>query len=93
MELQYKKVHLYVLPDLCADLILSLDFQTQHQSITLKYGGKWPPLDLVCGLSLLNVKPPDLFANIVDDCHQSQVNHIDIALLTNNLLRKKRRDC
>ena len=69
MELQYKNVHLHVLPDLCADLILGLDFQTQHQSITLNYGGMWPPLDLVCGLSSLNVKPPDLFANLMDDCH------------------------
>ena len=69
MGLQYKNVHLHVLPDLCADLILSLDFQTQHQSITLNYGGKLPPLDLVCGLSSLNVKPHDLFANLGDDCH------------------------
>ena len=69
MELHYKKGHLHVLPDLCADLILSLDFQTQHQRITLNYGGKWSPLDLVCGLSSLNVKPPDLFVNLVDDCH------------------------
>ena len=43
MGLQYKNVRLHVLPDLCADLILGLDFQTQHQSITLNYGGKEPP--------------------------------------------------
>ena len=45
------------------------DFQTQHQSITLNYDGKWPPLDLVCGLRSLNVKPPDLFTNLTADCH------------------------
>ena len=66
---QYKNVRLHELPDLCADLILGLDFQTQHQSITLNYGEKKDPLDLVCGLSSLNVKPPDLFANLTDDCH------------------------
>ena len=58
MGRQYKNVRLHVLPDLCADLILDLDFQTQHQSITLNYGGNEAPLDLVCGLSSLNVKPP-----------------------------------
>ena len=67
--LQYKKNHLHVLPDLCADLILGQGFQTQHQSITLNYDGKWQPLDLVCGLRSLNVKPPDLFANLTADCH------------------------
>ena len=69
MGRQYKNVRLHVVPDLCADLILGLDFQIQHQSITLNYGGKEPPLDLVCRLSSLNVKPPDLFANLTDDCH------------------------
>ena len=69
MGRQYENVHLHVLPDLCANLILGLDFQTQHQSITLNYGGKEAPLDLVCGLNSLNVKPPDLFANLTDDCH------------------------
>ena len=68
MGRQYKNVRVHVLLDLCADLILGLDFQTQHQSITLNYGGKEVPLDLVCGLSSLNVKPPDLFANLTDDC-------------------------
>ena len=46
MGRQYKNFRLHVLPDLCADFILDLDFQTQHQSITLNYGGKEPPLDL-----------------------------------------------
>ncbi len=54
---------------MCAHLILGLDFQTQHQSITLNYGGKEAPLDLVCGPSSVNVKPPDLFVNLMDDCH------------------------
>ncbi len=69
MGRQYKNVRLHVLPDLCADLVLGLDFQIQHQSITLNYGGKEPPLDHVCRLNSLNVKPPDLFANLTDDCH------------------------
>ena len=69
MGFQYKKVHVHVLPDVCADHIMGLDFQTQHQSITLNYGGKGPPLGLVCGLNSQNVKPPDLFANLVVDCH------------------------
>ena len=69
MGCQYNNICLYVLPSLCADLILGLDFQTQHQSVTLNYGGKEAPLNLVGGLSSLNVKSPELFANLTADCH------------------------
>ena len=69
MGRQYNNVRLYVLPSLCADLILGLVFQTQHQSVTLNYGGKEAPLNLVCRLSSLNVKPSELFVNLTADCH------------------------
>ena len=38
-----------------------MDFQTQHKS------GKKPAIE-VCGLTTLNVKLPDLFANLSSDC-------------------------
>ena len=69
MGCQYNNVHLYVLPSLCADIILGLDFQTERQSVNLNYGGKEAPLNLVCELSSLNVKSPELFANLTADCH------------------------
>ena len=64
----YKNVRLYILPELCVDVILGLDFQQQHESVTLKYGGEQPPLTR-CGLITLSVDPPELFANLTADCH------------------------
>ena len=65
---QYTKVRLSILPGLCADLILGLDFQKQHQSIIFHHGGPQSPLE-VCGLSVLKVEPPDLFTNLTSDNH------------------------
>ena len=59
----YKNVKLFIMNDLCIDIILGLDFQSQHESVTLKLGGKKPPL-IICGLSALNVEPPSLFENL-----------------------------
>ena len=67
MGYQYDNALLHVFPSLCADLILGFDFQAQHQSVTLKYGGKETLLNLVCRLSSLNVKPPEFFANLLSD--------------------------
>ncbi|XP_020901303.1 uncharacterized protein LOC110239892 [Exaiptasia diaphana] len=64
----YKDVHLSVMPELCSDLILGLDFQSQHDSVTFKYGGTKPPLS-VCTLTTLNIEPPSAFANLTADCH------------------------
>ena len=64
----YRNVRLSVLPGLCADVILGQDFQQQHASVTLKYGGKLPPI-VLCGLTTLCVNPPELFANLTADCH------------------------
>ena len=60
-------LHLSVLPELCADLILCLDFQSQHKSVIFEHGGSKPSLS-ICGLSSLNMDPPQLFANLSDDC-------------------------
>ena len=41
---EYNNVELLVLPGLCADIILGKDFQSLHESVTIKYGGDRPPL-------------------------------------------------
>ena len=64
----YKDFHLSVMPGLCSDLILGLDFQSQHDSVTFKYGGTKPPLS-VCSLTTLNIEPPSPFGNLTADCH------------------------
>ncbi len=64
----YPGFRLSILVGLCSDLILGLDFQQQHQSISFLHGGPKPPLE-VCGLTTLKVEPPDLFANLTADVH------------------------
>ncbi|KAK3878332.1 hypothetical protein Pcinc_016916 [Petrolisthes cinctipes] len=64
----YENVRLTVLPQLCSDVILGQDFQKLHSSVTLTYDGTLPPL-VICGLGVLKVNPPELFANLTADCH------------------------
>ena len=63
----YEKVKLFVLPNLCANLILGLDFLSRHQSVTLNYGGNEPPLS-ICGFSTLKTLPKSLFPNLPPNC-------------------------
>ena len=56
------------MPRLCSDLILGLDFQSQHDSVTFEYSCIRPPLS-VCGLTRLNIDLPSPFANLTSDCH------------------------
>ena len=63
----YDDMKLSVLDDLCVDIILGLDFQVQHNSVKFKFNGSKPPIE-ICGLSVLNVEPPDLFYNLSPDC-------------------------
>ena len=65
---KYAGYKLSVLPGLCADLILGLDFQSQHPSVTFHYRGFQPPL-AICGFNKLNIDPPEPFANLTADCH------------------------
>ena len=64
----YPDLRLSILPGPCSDLILGIDFQKQHQSVSFHHGGSMPPLE-VCGLTTLQIEPPDLFANLMDDVH------------------------
>ena len=66
---KYQAFKLSVLPELCADLILGIDFQSQHSSVVFHYGGSEPPLS-VYGLSTQNVDLPELFVNLTADCHK-----------------------
>ena len=64
----YKDFRLSVMPGLCSDLILRIDFQSQHDSVTFMYGGTKPPLS-VSSLTTLNIEPPSPFSNLNADCH------------------------
>ena len=63
----YKNFTLGVLPELCTDVVLGADFQSCHESITLKYGGKRKPL-VLCRFSTLRIDPTELFPNLSPDC-------------------------
>lgn len=65
---KYADYKLYILPGLCTDLILGLDFQSQHSSVTFCYRGSEAPL-AVCGFSKLNTDSPEPFVNLTADCH------------------------
>ena len=64
----YKDFRLSIMPKLCSDHILGLDFQSQHDSVTFDFGGTKPALS-VCGLTTLNIDPLSPFANRTSDCH------------------------
>ena len=64
---QYNDFKVSVLNDLCVDLILGIDFQQQHESITFQFGGDKPNLN-ICNLATLNTNPPLLFENLPENC-------------------------
>ena len=64
---KYKDVRFGILDSLCNDVILGLDFQTQHKSVTFDYGGDKPSLT-ICGLSTMKTPPVEPFKNLSTDC-------------------------
>ena len=52
---------------MCADVILRQNWQAQHESITIHYGGVAPPIK-VCGLTALNIDPSPLSQYLSADC-------------------------
>ena len=78
----FRNFKLMILPNLCAAVLLGLDFQCHLSSLTMQYGGALPPLVIQgrrsqncpprpsCHLSTLNIPPPppSLSANLTPDC-------------------------
>ena len=62
----YHSITFRVMENLCADVILGSEFGELHESVTYKYGGMLPPLE-VCALSTLNVDPVEPFTNLQKD--------------------------
>ena len=84
---KYENVKLYVLDNLCADVILGQDFMKQHESIVFNFGGSKPSLIVSCvgsvnALTAMNIPPPKLFEHLTPDCRpvavrsrkQTQIN-------------------
>ena len=68
----YSSIRLGVLKDLCSDIILGQDFQKEHKSVIIEFGGTKPELIIpksapVCALSAALVDEPSSFANLLPD--------------------------
>ena len=74
--------------NLCTDIILGQNWQEQHESVTLCFGGAAPPVS-ICGLSTLHVEPPTLFQFLASECKPIARNREDIAWKIKDLLPLK----
>ena len=63
----YNHVKVFVLNNLCVDLILGIDFQQLKKSVIFHFGGDKRKLN-ICNLATLNVDPPSLFQNFSENC-------------------------
>ena len=55
------------------NVILELDFQSQHESVTLKFGGVQKQL-IISGLATLKTKLPSLFQNFTENSRPVAAN-------------------
>ena len=67
----YHHVKLGVVPNLCCDVLLGQDFQKRLKSLTFKFEGSMPKLEIcgkVCALASAHADIPTLFPNIDASC-------------------------
>ena len=63
----YEDIKLYMSPNLCAGVILGQNWQSNHDSFAIYYGGENYPSS-ICNLTKLNVSPFPLFENVDPNC-------------------------
>ena len=80
---QYESVKLSLLDRLVSDVILGLDFISQHEKLMIPFEGKRNTLQ-VCTLEAARVKAPRLFANLAPDCTPLPLNLKNIQSPTPN---------
>ena len=61
----YRDVRLYVLRELCTDVILGTPFLKMHESLHVNFGGTRPTFDVTC--SAMHAAPVRLFENLFAD--------------------------
>ena len=67
MENRKYEMRLFVLDNLCADIILGQDFMKQHESVVFEFGGSEPTLH-VLAMAAMDVPAPQLFEHLTEDC-------------------------
>lgn len=65
---QYKGIKLFVMDNLCCDILLGHDFMKCHKTVSIHFGGERESLS-VCNLLSMVVEPPSLFTDLVPDVH------------------------
>ena len=68
MEDTYRGVALSMVDDLCAPVLLGLDFLSKFSSLNFVLGGPLPPIS-VCALVKADVPPASLFEHLDPSCH------------------------
>ena len=63
----YKNVQLYVMKNLCVDILLGRDILGLHKQVIFKFGGNRDKLvvpNQLCAVVVADVKTPELFGNL-----------------------------
>ena len=73
----YPSTRLGLMKDLCCGVLLGQDFQKQHESVNIRYGGPKSPLNLpgtdyYCALAAAAIEEPSLFQNLSSKCKPIQ---------------------
>ena len=73
-----------------SEVIVGLDFQKLHTSVTFHHGGERPPL--VCSLGTLKIDPPPVFLNTTPDIHPIRTktrrfSNVDNEFISNEVSR------
>ena len=91
----YESVSLKIMKNLCTDILLGQDFQSQHKQVVFKFDGSKKELVVprnVCALSNANAAFPSLFSNVFNNCKpiavkSRQFNKRDLEFITDEKLR------
>ena len=62
-----KMCKMFVMKNLCADVLIGHDLLRQHSSLTINFGGCKPALH-ICSVTVATIPPVSLFANLSADC-------------------------
>ena len=90
----YRDVNLKVLRNLCCDILLGQDFQSQHKQVIFQYEGKKKDfvVSQTCALASAAADTPSLFHNLSRDCKPIAIksrrfNAIDQEFIDNEIRR------
>ena len=67
-ENTYTNVKLYVMKDLCSDLILGHDMLRVHDTVEFSFGGDRPPLKICGSVGAALVEPIKIFSHLTNNC-------------------------